>query len=294
MNSRHLQQADILQNRYGLRVGARLSSGAAELPHDITERLRAARERAVAQRKKAVAVTRLQPAYTVNHQGHTATLNFGDDGMGPWGRLTSVMVVVALAVGLLTIDIVQRYNRASEAADVDAALLTDDLPPAAYTDPGFLQFLRLPRLSPAQPADGQASEPTAETTAEAADELAGELGSDPAAQTGSVASGTLHDGMAEQAIAPDSRPLDSAPVSAPANMPADASYPTRLEGLQEEPLPMPLSGSSSSASRDSLARERPAGSALERSGAMSANPSADLPEASSSTRTSQPSSSTVD
>jgi hypothetical protein len=32
--------------------------------------------------------------------------------------------------------------RASEIAAVDAELLTDELPPAAYTDPGFLQFLR--------------------------------------------------------------------------------------------------------------------------------------------------------
>jgi hypothetical protein len=33
-------------------------------------------------------------------------------------------------------------RRASEVAEVDAALLTDDLPPAAYADPGFIQFLK--------------------------------------------------------------------------------------------------------------------------------------------------------
>ena len=27
------------------------------------------------------------------------------------------------------------------AADIDAALLTDDLPPGAYADPGFAEFL---------------------------------------------------------------------------------------------------------------------------------------------------------
>ena len=27
-------------------------------------------------------------------------------------------------------------------AELDAALLTDDLPPAAYSDPGFLQYLK--------------------------------------------------------------------------------------------------------------------------------------------------------
>jgi hypothetical protein len=29
-----------------------------------------------------------------------------------------------------------------EVAEVDAALLADDLPPAAYSDPGFVQFLK--------------------------------------------------------------------------------------------------------------------------------------------------------
>jgi hypothetical protein len=36
----------------------------------------------------------------------------------------------------------QSDRRATELAEVDAALLTDELPPAAYADPGFLQFLK--------------------------------------------------------------------------------------------------------------------------------------------------------
>ena len=32
-----------------------------------------------------------------------------------------------------------------EVAEVDAALLTDDLPPAAFSDPGFVQFLKTTR-----------------------------------------------------------------------------------------------------------------------------------------------------
>ena len=41
----------------------------------------------------------------------------------------------------LSINVIQNDNRAEEVAEVDAALLTDDLPPAAYADPGFMQFL---------------------------------------------------------------------------------------------------------------------------------------------------------
>jgi hypothetical protein len=35
-------------------------------------------------------------------------------------------------------------DRANELAEIDSALLIDDLPPAAYADPGFLQFLKNP------------------------------------------------------------------------------------------------------------------------------------------------------
>ena len=52
------------------------------------------------------------------------------------------MPLIALVVGLVAINMVQNDNRAQELAEVDAALLTDDLPPNAYADPGFIQFLK--------------------------------------------------------------------------------------------------------------------------------------------------------
>jgi len=39
----------------------------------------------------------------------------------------------------------QDEMRAKEIAEVDAELLIDDLPPQAYTDPGFAQFVRANR-----------------------------------------------------------------------------------------------------------------------------------------------------
>ena len=46
-------------------------------------------------------------------------------------------------MGLIAINVIQDDNRASELAEIDAALLTDDLPPSAYADPGFSQFLKI-------------------------------------------------------------------------------------------------------------------------------------------------------
>jgi hypothetical protein len=51
--SNHLLQdtAQLSQDRFGLRVAARLSFGNTELSHDISERLRVARQQAVTKRK---------------------------------------------------------------------------------------------------------------------------------------------------------------------------------------------------------------------------------------------------
>lgn len=133
-------QADILQDRLGFKLAARLSEGAGALPHDISERLRAARVQAVSQRKRARAATT-----AVIGSGGAAALLLGDDGPSLWSRMASLIPLVALVAGLLVIDTIQNENRAQEIAEVDAALLTDDLPPAAYTDPGFMQFLKSSR-----------------------------------------------------------------------------------------------------------------------------------------------------
>jgi hypothetical protein len=140
-NYSHLHQ-ETLQNRFGLRIAARLSSGAEALPHDIGERLRVAREQAVGRRKQPVAVARRRTASAVSRNGNTATLGFGDDGLGFWGRMASAALVLVMAAGLVAINVTQTDNRTIEVANVDAALLTDDLPPEAYADPGFLQYLK--------------------------------------------------------------------------------------------------------------------------------------------------------
>ena len=123
--------ADLL----GRRVAARLSEGTQQLPHEVSERLRAARVRAVARRKLEV-VAPLR-GYALAGAGRLV-----DEGLSLWGRLASAVPVVVLAAGLVTIHVIQNDLRASEVAEVDAALLIDDLPPEAYADAGFVRFLK--------------------------------------------------------------------------------------------------------------------------------------------------------
>ncbi|HEY8358162.1 MAG TPA: DUF3619 family protein, partial [Ramlibacter sp.] len=101
-----------------------------------TERLRAARVRALQVRKQAA--TRTAPI--VLGAGGAAAL--GGEKFSLWTRIGSVLPLVALVGGLVLIHSFQADHRANEIAEVDAALLTDDLPPAAYADPGFVQFLK--------------------------------------------------------------------------------------------------------------------------------------------------------
>jgi hypothetical protein len=134
------------QDQFGLRIAAQLNSATLELPHDISERLRAARTRAVAARLKPQ--TRLQTSRGVVHQNGAALLNFGgDEGLNIWSRLASLLPLIALVTGLVLIQNIMDDDRANELAEVDSALLVDDLPPAAYADPGFLQFLKNPIAS---------------------------------------------------------------------------------------------------------------------------------------------------
>lgn len=136
------KKAALLQDRFALKTTSYLAAGTADLPHDISERLRAARVQAVSQRK----TTKAQSAGSVLSIGASAALTWGsDDGLSWWSRIGSVLPLIALVVGLLAINSFQSDNRTQELAEVDSALLTDELPPAAFADPGFVQFLKATR-----------------------------------------------------------------------------------------------------------------------------------------------------
>ncbi len=132
-NSDHYQY-QLASDRFGLKLAARLSDASEQLPYDISERLRAARTRALGVRKVALAQTAGRLA--------TANGNMTLGHLGWWDRAAAALPLLALVVGLIAISIIQTEIRANEIAEIDAALLTDDLPPAAYTDPAFTQYLK--------------------------------------------------------------------------------------------------------------------------------------------------------
>ena len=141
--NRNPAQIAALESRLGLRLAARLSEGAERLPHDVTERLRFARSVALARRPQVAQ----SPVNLYESAGGVASIMLGSRGAGGpswWRPAASLLQVLALVGGLFLIGDLHSQAQISAAAEIDTALLSDDLPPEAYNDPGFVEFLKTP------------------------------------------------------------------------------------------------------------------------------------------------------
>ncbi|MCG5259999.1 DUF3619 family protein [Cupriavidus gilardii] len=139
MNSRNA--SEIEQRRLARQITAMLDASANQVPDDIAARLAAARRVALSRRRVEAPQTspRLVAAGPSLHGDARRTLR----PLGDWvRRLGLVWTLVALAGGLAGIYQWQQQQRIEELADVDAAMLLDELPPAAYADEGFHVFLK--------------------------------------------------------------------------------------------------------------------------------------------------------
>ncbi|MFG6433184.1 DUF3619 family protein [Roseateles sp. LYH14W] len=144
-------ELDARVTRFGLRVAAGLTERSAALPQDVSERLRFAREQALARAAQARAAA--SPALATDaagavHNGSTLALKGGPRGSGNggngalWAKLASALPLILLLAGLMLMREGQDNEQIAAAAEVDTALLSDSLPPAAFSDPGFAEFLR--------------------------------------------------------------------------------------------------------------------------------------------------------
>jgi len=116
--------------QFGDKVAHLLNQGL-RLDERKLARLRAAREQAL-QRQRPETESVL--AWAGNVVGE----------LGGWGGLSLRLLapVVALGVAVSAIYTWQQNQRAAEVEEIDAALLTSDLPIDAYLDRGFQNFLK--------------------------------------------------------------------------------------------------------------------------------------------------------
>lgn len=102
------------------------------LPASTTERLAAARQRALA-RKKADAPRKREarPSFSVQSMLSMAGL----------GRVAVAVPMLAAVFGLAGLYQYEQQQRIAELAELDAAVLSDELPLTAYTDHGFNAYV---------------------------------------------------------------------------------------------------------------------------------------------------------
>jgi hypothetical protein len=127
---------DWVETRLAARFAELLRESAESPSSDIAERLRVAREQSVARGRLA----RAKAAPVVAVGGGSAALGRWHDWLP---RLGVVLPVAVLAAGVLLLSDLRERDQAAVAAEIDAVLLADDLPPAAYADAGFVAFLKL-------------------------------------------------------------------------------------------------------------------------------------------------------
>lgn len=136
----HRVDLDALQTRFALRIASRLSEQTQNLPHDLSERLRVAREQAVIRARE---LRLARPAGAPAFQVSQGSITLGSSPSG-WLRLASALPLLVLVLGLVLIQHLHDQAEINAAAEVDTALLADDLPPEAYRDAGFVVFLKQP------------------------------------------------------------------------------------------------------------------------------------------------------
>ncbi len=121
--------------QFGRATAALLRDGSQSLPAGIKDRLYAARLKALS----------LKRPEKVRIQQQVLAHSAGNWSMGPrslWDNVSWVPPLAVLVFGLIGIAQWQQESRINDIAELDAALLTDDVPPDAYADSGFMGFLK--------------------------------------------------------------------------------------------------------------------------------------------------------
>jgi Protein of unknown function (DUF3619) len=120
-----------------------LDEHASSLPASTAERLATARRLALARKKpEPAAVRAIAPVLASAGAAPAAPRSeLRERQAKPVVRMLRAWPILALVVGVAAIAYWENQERAAELADIDAAMLNDDLPLNAYLDHGFNAYL---------------------------------------------------------------------------------------------------------------------------------------------------------
>lgn len=122
---------------FAYRVRRALDENIAVLPASTTEKLASARKEALSRKKKEASGRILAPRRTL-----TGSVGGFFQEPAAWlGRMGFAVPVIVLAAGLISIYKFEQQQRISDMAEIDALVLSDELPLSAYLDHGFNAYL---------------------------------------------------------------------------------------------------------------------------------------------------------
>ncbi len=123
------------ESRLGHLVAGHLTARSEQLPEGVSERLKGIRHMVLDQQPQRATLAVRAPA--------RAGAGGGAGGETNWRmRVGLLLAVPTLLLGLYILQHFQQERFERRIADIDTALLLDELPPQAYVDPGFRTYLR--------------------------------------------------------------------------------------------------------------------------------------------------------
>lgn len=120
---------------FAYKVRHALNENLNNLPASTTERLASARKIALS-RKKAAA-----PAHVFEYRLSGVFGKFFREPLSWAGRMGLAVPAIALVAGLIGIYQQEQQHRIADIAEIDAMVLSDELPLTAYLDKGFNAYL---------------------------------------------------------------------------------------------------------------------------------------------------------
>jgi Protein of unknown function (DUF3619) len=129
------------EQQFALQIRRALDESSSALPYRVTHRLAAAREAALAKMPPRPRVVTATSAQLAGAGASGPDVDWETPGRA-WRITGMVLPFLIVVAGMATIAAWDASETAQELADVDAAMLTDDVPIAAYLDRGFGVFIK--------------------------------------------------------------------------------------------------------------------------------------------------------
>lgn len=122
---------------FAYKVRRALNESAENIPEATLNRLSNARKIALSRKKQESAI-----AVFASKGVLAGNMGFSFQGPNSWfGKLGVALPMLVLIIGLFGIYEYEQKQRINDLAEIDAAVLVDELPPDAYLDTGFSAYL---------------------------------------------------------------------------------------------------------------------------------------------------------